>query len=121
MIPSFSESRFLHFTFFSFLDENFLTFVVQEQPPGYNMVRVDVANMEQQAQEAEGAQARSVMAQFSFDHPSIFRPLVAEASGSEGGELLGRQEDAIAEMDRIEGATPLVREEPGQQKDCGLV
>jgi len=78
----------------------------QEQPPGYNMVRVDVANMEQQAQEAEGAQAR---------------PLVAEASSSEGGELLGRQEDAIAEMDRIEGATPLVREEAGQQKDCGLV
>ena len=34
---------------------------MQEQPPGYNMVRVDVANMEQQAQEAEGAQARSVI------------------------------------------------------------
>ena len=58
---------------------------------------------------------------FSFNHPCICRPLVAEASSSEGGELLGRQEDAIAEMDRIEGATPLVREEAGQQKDCGLV
>jgi len=78
----------------------------QEQPPGYNMVRVDVANMEQ-AQEAEGAQAR---------------PLVGEAS-SEGGELLGTQEDVS--VDRIEGATgsatPLVRGEAGQQKDCGLV
>ena len=51
------------------------------------------------------------------------RPLVAEASGSEGGELLGRQEDAITEVDRIEGATPLVSrsEVGGQQKDCGLV
>ena len=42
---------------------------VQEQPPGYNMVRVDVANMEQ-AQEAEGAQARSVIKQYSFNHTS---------------------------------------------------
>ena len=39
---------------------------MQEQPPGYNMVRVDVANMEQQqqAQEVEGAQARSVIAEY---------------------------------------------------------
>ena len=43
---------------------------MQEQPPGYNMVRVDVANMEQ-AQEAEGAQARSVIKQYSFNHTSI--------------------------------------------------
>ena len=34
--------------------------ILQEQPPGYNMVRVDVANMEQ-AQEAESAQTRSVL------------------------------------------------------------
>ena len=61
MIPSFLASRFLNSTFLSFLEESFSTFLVQEQPPGYNMVRVDVANMEQQAQEAEGAQARSVI------------------------------------------------------------
>ena len=35
-------------------------YILQEQPPGYNMVRVDVANMEQ-AQEAESAQTRSVL------------------------------------------------------------
>lgn len=65
----------------------------QEQPPGYNMVRVDVANMEQ-AQEAESAQTR---------------PLVTDSS--EGAELLRRQEQG--EAGRIDGASaiPLVTPE----------
>merc|ERR1712227_594440 len=56
----------------------------------YNMVRVDVANMEQ-AQEAESAQTR---------------PLVTDSS--EGAELLRRQEQG--EAGRIDGASaiPLV-------------
>ena len=87
------------------------------------MVRVDVANMEQQAQEAEGAQARSVIPSITQTYYALHcRPLVAEASASEGGELLGRQQQQDdAEVDRIEGATPLVRLEAGQEKDCGLV
>jgi len=80
----------------------------QEQPPGYNMVRVDVGSMEQ-GQEAEGAQAR---------------PLVAETS--EGGELLRSQDqvEVVEEVDRVEAATPLVsspRGEAGHQKTCGMV
>ena len=67
--PSFLASRFhLPLQFFGRRISQFST--VQEQPPGYNMVRVDVANMEQ-AQEAEGAQARSVIKQYSFNHTSI--------------------------------------------------
>ena len=109
-------------TFIFFLEENFSVSPVQEQPPGYNMVRVDVANMEQQAQEAEGAQARSVIPSITQTYYALHcRPLVAEASASEGGELLGRQQQDDVEVDRIEGATPLVRLEAGQEKDCGLV
>ena len=76
-------------------EENSSAFPLQEQPPGYNMVRVDVGSMEQ-GQETEGAQARSVMAFCinicsSFNH---FQTLgcgdlrgwrTTEATGSGGG------------------------------------
>ena len=106
-------------------EENSSAFPLQEQPPGYNMVRVDVGSMEQ-GQEAEGAQARSVMA-FCINISSssiISRPLVAETS--EGGELLRPQDqvEVVEEVDRVEAATPLVsspRGEAGHQKTCGMV
>ena len=56
-------------------EENSSAFPLQEQPPGYNMVRVDVGSMEQ-GQEAEGAQARSVwpFALTSLHHQSFPDP-----------------------------------------------
>ena len=60
---------------------------MQEQPPGYNMVRVDVANMEQQqqAQEVEGAQARFVIA----ESPSKNFKHIMQAPGCGGLRLRG--------------------------------